>query len=480
MIIISREGRLAKNTSILVVGTICTKGIMFFMTPLYTVWLSVGDYGTFDLITTYTSLLIPFVTLSVSEALFRFMLDAKSLSQRKTIASTAFAIYCVGGVFVVIVGTIIAIMRYDLASLVLSVIVYVLAEMLYNYAMTILRGLKHLDQYTLGNILFVLGLAIATVVTVYIFNLGLVGILLGYAIGDIIAVVAMAGLSKFHQLVSFASTAFSELRVLLGYSIPVLPNTISWWVINASDRAIISVFLGAEANAVYAIANKLSGLCTTFFSVFHLSWQQSATEALADADRDCYYSSIFSTATRIIASICILVIGVNNLFFDIFFSDAYTEGRYVAPILAFAVLLSVQAQFIGGIYVALKWSKKNGATTLVAAAVNAALNLIFIGELGLYAAALSTLAAYAVLLTLRLIDVRRKIGLRISKDSILAMCLTVCFVAASYISFEGIGILLLCLSVICFVVMNRPLIQKTMHEVHEIIKRKKNSDSKVI
>lgn len=467
----SRESRLAKNTSILAFGTICTKGIMFFMTPLYTAWLSVGDYGTFDVITTYSSLLIPFATLSVSEALFRFMLDTKTTGQKKAIASTAFAIYCIGGGIIVVAGALVASVRNDLAPLALSVVTYVIAEMLYNYAMTALRGLKHLDQYALGNILFVLGLAIATVVTVYVLDLGLEGILFGYAIGDIAAVVVMACLSKFHRLISFASATLSELKEMLKYSIPVLPNTISWWIINASDRAIISVFLGSEANAVYAIANKLSGLCSTLFSVFHLSWQQSATEALEDSDRDRYYSRVFSAITRTIASICIVVIGINHLFFDVLFSEAYSEGRYIAPILAFAVLLSVQAQFIGGIYVALKWSKKNGVTTLVAAVVNAGLNLVLIGELGLYAAALSTFASYAVLLALRLVDVRRKIGLKVSSDSIASMGLTLGFVAASYVPLDYIGVLLPALSVVCFVAMNRSLIVKAAGVVRTIIAR---------
>lgn len=441
------------------------------MTPLYAAWLSVGDYGTFDVITTYSSLLIPFVTLSVSEALFRFMLDTKTTNQKKQVASTAFAIYCVGACIVTTAGIIVAVVRNDLVPLAVSVIAYVLAEMLYNYAMTALRGLKHLDQYALGNILFVLGLAIATVITVYVFDLGLAGILIGYAIGDVIAVTVMVSLSKLHRLISFAAVASSELKRMVKYSIPVLPNAVSWWIINASDRAIISVFLGAEANAVYAIANKLSGLCSTLFSVFHLSWQQSATEALDDADRDIYYSNVFSTITRTIASICILVIGVNHLFFDILFSEAYSQGRYIAPILAFAVLLSVQAQFIGGIYVALKWSKKNGATTLVAAVVNAGLNLVLVSELGLCAAALSTLAAYAVLLILRLLDVRRKIGLKVSTGSIASMCLTLGFVGASYIPFDHIGVLLLGLSAICFVAMNRVLIRKAMDVIRERLSR---------
>ena len=461
----SREGTLVKNTSILAFGTICTKGIMFFMTPLYTIWLSVGDYGKFDLITTYSGLATPFVTLAVGEALFRFMLDAKSEEARERIAGTAFAVYCVGALAIVLIGIAATVVWNVGISLALAVVAYGCAELLYNYAMTILRGLKHLDQYALGNIVFVLGLAVMTVVTVYLLRLGLEGILVGYAIGDVISVAVMAGLSKFHRLISPRMASRSELKGMLKYSVPMIPNAVSWWIINASDRTIISIVLGAEANAVYAIANKLSGLCSTLFSVFHLSWQQSASEALNDADRDRYYSSVLATITRVIASICILVIGINQLFFDILFSVEYSDGRYIAPILALAVLLSVQAQFIGGIYVALKWSKKNGGTTLIAAVVNAALNLALIRHLGLYAAALATLAAYAVLLVIRLVDVRKAVRLRLSAGSLGSMGLAAVFAAASYIPVASTGMVLLGLSIVCFLAMNRTLIKKAVGAV---------------
>ena len=467
----SREGTLIKNTSILAFGTICTKGVMFFMTPLYTIWLSVGDYGTFDLITTYSSLAIPFVTLAVGEALFRFMLDAKSEEVRRRIASTAFAVYCVGALVIVLIGLAAAAVWNVGVPLVLAVVAYGCAELLYNYAMTAMRGLKHLDQYALGNIVFVLGLAVMTVVTVYLLGLGLEGILIGYAIGDAISIAVMAGLSKFHRLISPGMAKLSELKGMLKYSVPMIPNAVSWWIINASDRTIISIVLGAETNAVYAIANKLSGLCTTLFSVFHLSWQQSASEALNDADRDRYYSNVLATTTRAIASICILVIGINQLFFDILFSAEYSDGRYIAPILALAVLLSVQAQFIGGIYVALKWSKKNGGTTLIAAVVNAALNLALIGHLGIYAAALATLAAYAVLLVIRLVDVRKAVRLKLSAGAFGSMALAAAFAAASYIPVASTGAVLLCLSVVCFFVMNRSLIKKAVGAVRKKMSR---------
>ena len=53
--------------------------MIFFNTviiiPLLTRWVSQEEYGIFDLMITYVSLLIPFITFNCGEAAFRFLLD---------------------------------------------------------------------------------------------------------------------------------------------------------------------------------------------------------------------------------------------------------------------------------------------------------------------------------------------------------------------------------------------------------------------
>lgn len=456
----SRSGALVKNTSILAFGTLCTKGIMFFMTPLYTAWLSVNDYGTFDLITTYSSLAVPFLTLGVGEALFRFLLDANDDESRKTISSTAFGVYCFSSLFTVLLVIPAAVMQTLRPTLAFAIVAYICAELFYNYMMMSMRGLKHLDRYALGNIIFVGTLAVATVVTVYFLSLGLEGILVGYTIGDIVAVAAMVAMTRTYRNIACRAFSLEQLKNMLKYSAPMIPNSISWWIINAFDRTVISIALGPSSNAVYAVASKLSGLCTTIFNVFHLSWQQSASETLNDADRDKYYSDVLADTTVIIASVCILVIGINYWFFDLLFSADYSEGYFVAPILALSILLSVQAQFIGGIYIAFKWSKKNGLTTLIAACVSAVISVAFVNAIGLYAPALSTLAAFAVLFVIRFVDVRRAVKLTLAPKAIASMTLTLGFTFVSYMPFEHIGWVLLIGSCICFAVMNGGYVKK--------------------
>lgn len=455
-----RSGALIKNTSILAFGTLCTKGIMFFMTPLYAAWLPVEDYGTFDLITTYSSLAVPFVTLGIGEALFRYLLDAEDDGARKAISSTAFLVYCCGSALAMGAAVLAVLSGMVHSSLAIATVAYICAELFYNYMMMSMRGLKRLDRYALGNIIFVGVLAVATVATVYVFNLGLEGILIGYTIGDIVAVAAMIGMTRFDRNITWHAVSLEEFKYMLRYSVPMIPNAISWWIINAFDRTVISIALGPGSNAVYAVASKLSGLCTTLFNVFHLSWQQSASESLNDSDRDKYYSDVLANTTVIISSVCILVIGINYWFFDLLFSAEYSEGYYLAPILALAILLSVQAQFIGGIYVALKWSKKNGFTTIIAAFVSAVISVVFVNVIGLYAPALSTLAAFVVLFIVRFIDVRRTVKLTLSPKAVGAMALTTAFAAASYIPFEHIGTVLLVASCICFAAMNGGYVRK--------------------
>lgn len=80
----SRKTELAKNTAILTIGKLCTQCISFFLLPLYTAILSTEDYGTFDLLVTYATLLLPLVNWQLDQGLFRFMLDCRNNKEEES------------------------------------------------------------------------------------------------------------------------------------------------------------------------------------------------------------------------------------------------------------------------------------------------------------------------------------------------------------------------------------------------------------
>ena len=56
-------------------STFLPKAITFFMVPLYTYCMSTEEYGVVDLLNSTVQLLLPFVTLQVQDAVFRYSLD---------------------------------------------------------------------------------------------------------------------------------------------------------------------------------------------------------------------------------------------------------------------------------------------------------------------------------------------------------------------------------------------------------------------
>ena len=66
---------LLKNIGLLTLSNFATKLLSFFLVPLYTNVLSTSDYGTYDLLYTTISVLIPILTLNIQDAVVRFSLE---------------------------------------------------------------------------------------------------------------------------------------------------------------------------------------------------------------------------------------------------------------------------------------------------------------------------------------------------------------------------------------------------------------------
>ena len=81
-------------------------------------------------------------------------------------------------------------------------------------------------------------------------------------------------------------------KEMLKFSIPIVPNQLNWWVVNSSDRYIISYFLGSALNGIYAIAYKFPTMLQIIFHLFYQSWQDTT---LADSEEDSsgFYTNVF-------------------------------------------------------------------------------------------------------------------------------------------------------------------------------------------
>ena len=69
----SKYKQLAVNSLLFFINAVATKLITFVLVPLYTAFMSAGEYGLTDMSLTVINLATPLFTLSIAEASVRFI-----------------------------------------------------------------------------------------------------------------------------------------------------------------------------------------------------------------------------------------------------------------------------------------------------------------------------------------------------------------------------------------------------------------------
>ena len=81
---------LAKGSSILVLSNVILKAIQFFLLPLYTRYLTPGQLGISDTITSFTSFLFPLLVMAFDSAFSAFYYERPEADHKDRVFSTVF------------------------------------------------------------------------------------------------------------------------------------------------------------------------------------------------------------------------------------------------------------------------------------------------------------------------------------------------------------------------------------------------------
>lgn len=456
----NRRKSLLKNTIILSFGALCTKAIMFILIPIIIRLVTTEEYGIFDLLTTYITLLVPILTLGLGEGTFRFLLDAKNEKEKKCIFLNMIISNFIAIIISIIIISIFILFKQDYQQYVLTFTIYLISEIIFDTLGKILRGLKKLNYFTISNILFVIGILLGVIIFVLNLHMGLNGLLLSYILGDIIAIIYMIKKTEIVKELTIKNFEKKILINMIKYSIPVIVSGISWWIVSVSDRTIVSVFLGASINGIYAIANKVPNLCQTFYNMFQLSWLENASEAIKDKDKDEYYNKVYNEVLILLYTISIAILSVNFILFNYIFTEDYFSAYYHSPILVLANCFNMIGTFLGGIYIAKKDTNGQGITVLVSAITNILIHLCLIKFIGLYAASISTLMSYITLYIIRYIDInyKMKIKMKTNKKGKILFILLCYFFISVYINNMLLNYINIVLAMLIFMYFNKNII----------------------
>ena len=461
----SRQKDLAKNTAILTVGKVCTQCISFFLLPLYTAILSAEDYGTFDLFVTYATLLLPLINWQLDQGLFRFMLDYRGNKdeQKKLFSTLLLSSTAQNIIYIILFICIEPFLKIENAYFLL---LYVVLQVYNALFLQFVRGLGYSIKYTIASFISASATTVLNVIALVFLRMGLQGLFVSTLTAQLLTLIYLVVSSRSWEYFSLKNARIGTFKKVGTYSIPLIPNNLAWWVVNASDRTIISHVLGTAANGIYSVANKFPNVFINFYNILNLSWTETVSLHYNDEDRDEFLTDTMTSLVKLFVAACLGIVACIPFVFPIMVNAKYNAAYNQILILMYAMLFRVLVGLYSCVYVAQKNAKKIAYTSISAAIINITVDLILINKIQVFAASLSTLVAFLSMFIVRYIDVNKTVHMRIKKPiAVGSVLLSVMLIGTYYCNNKVVQFVALCITAIYAVVTNMDLLKSGMNLV---------------
>ena len=402
-----RYSKLAKNTAIFAIGSFASKVLSFLIVPLYTYVLSTEEYGQIDLFLTTVNFLIPIITLQIQESMIRFLLG-REINETTTISNCLIVYSFSLPVAVVSFFVYQNIYNDYLLSLLFSL--FVLAYSFNSIFAHYLRAVNKNTAFSVKGIIETIAILSLNVLFLVVFKYGVKGYLLSMLLAQLAGILFLLKSGDLWNKLTIRNRDLVILKRMLLFSIPLIPNSLMWWVMSAGDKYIINWFLGDSANGLYSLSLKIPTIISLLYNIFFQAWQMSAIEEDNSTARKAFYEKIFCVTNAVLLLSSSMIIMTVKTIFQVM-DEKFVPAWVYVPVLVFATIFNCQASFLGVVYTTTKNTKNAFFTTALGAVVNLGINLILVSGLGLHGVTIGTCAGYIVVSLVRGKDVKKEIGM---------------------------------------------------------------------
>lgn len=423
---------LFKNTGIIAIGQISTKIVNFLLLPLYTALLTTEEYGIVDLLTTYSMFIAVVIGLQMHQAIFRFLVTNRDNDERiRTITSTI--VTATGAILILYTALFVLIQPIITLDFKWYLLIYVIISLSLQTVSGIARGLGKNSVYAMGNFLSAFVMIVLNVILIAIFRYGVVALLFSHIVGPFVGTLYIVFRTKIWKYYRIKETNKKELKTILNYAVPLVPNELSWTVIHTSDRMIISMFLSVAVNGLIAVAAKISTIYTTIFSIFNTSWTEQVVLHYKDEGGPEYVCKMFDRMVTFFASMAIGVIACIPFVFSLLINRSFGEAYGLIPWYMIAVFFNAVIGMIAAIYLIENETKQVAFSTMVAAGINIAVDLLLVKSKGMYAAPISSICGYLTVSCWRLWDInKRHCKISMSLKKVVILVIVTCMTLGAY------------------------------------------------
>lgn len=393
---------LGKQSSVYAVGTLLSRGLGFFLIPLYTHYLSPKEYGILEMLDLTGTIISFFVAMGISNSILRFYGHYQEENEKEDMVNTGliFALVAGGCLVAMLVACsdvfsniIFGSNEYSLYFKFVFINIYI--AQLNSHCMTIYRVRNQAKTFTIFSIISTLSAIGLNIYFLAIMSLGIIS--LYYS--SIITFSLITSLILIKQFIRKKIVFSSDkLRRMLKYGLYFIPTLLITFVVNFSDRYFLKAYTDLQTVGVYALGYKIGMI--VFFLIgfpFQQAWGAYAFQIVHKENASRLYSRIFTYYVAVLLFVALSVAVLSREMVAVMANPAFFDAYMVIPIVALAIVFFC-ADNVTRIGILIK--EKTAylpAINFAIAAINVLFNFLLIPRYGMMGAAFSTLISFVFL-----------------------------------------------------------------------------------
>ncbi len=420
----SQLSELSRHSVIYGIGGLVSRFLAVLMLPLYTSYVSVGDYGRIELLMSVMAVAVVLIRGGANFGFIRFYFVDKAPEYRRRLIRTCFWAQMGYSTLALALCVIFApeIARWlnvnwrpgaglhgSGTSLVVATAVLLWVNVNYAQMTNLFRAEQRSVAFSIATLLNIGTTVPLTVILVVVYKHGPLGIIVGNLSGTLVVFIALLGYRREQLGLQFDHRL---LRTLNRFGIPLMAAALATWVMNFGDRFMLAKLLhGSYALhqlGQYSLAVKISSAMVLLFTAFQVAWPAFAYSIDDEGQAKRTYSFVLTYLMFIAAWTAVgLSLFAPWIVRLLARRPGYWPASEAIPALAFGSIF-----FAGFIVVTIatgraRQTQFNWVATTAGALLNFALNLWLIPAYGMLGAAYATLAGYILIMVLRTWNAQR-------------------------------------------------------------------------
>ena len=386
----------AKAAIWFVVCNVVNKGISLLATPILTRIMSTEQYGSFSVFQSWVSIMTIFCTLNLfGGAYSRGRLDFKGsekqfesalLGLSSTLTLVLFAVFFVApkfwSDFMGLSPFLIVLLFIELALMAATSFWSACQRFEYRY--------RSLVFVTIGTNIFSLGAGILAILSTD-------AKVEARVVMDVLAK-GIPGLVLMVLIFTRGKCFFNKRYWKYGifFTVPLLPHFLSHYVLNQSDRLMISQIVGNSAAALYSVSYSIAMALVIVATAINDSYCPYTFQELDKGRVDGVRKSGY-LILMLVGALTIMIMAFAPEVLSVFAGPEYSDAVDIIPPLSASVFFIFFYSMMSNLEYFYKKTGLIAVASVASAVLNIGLNLMLIPTFGYKAAAWTTLASYMVL-----------------------------------------------------------------------------------